>query len=109
MLKIVRQEWRGPIKSAQYDSGTLARLIDVMTAWGGGTQLSRQVFAAHFLVQATNDPIGEAANKLAHARGEPYHCESWGRRCSRRGTDEPVGSRQRNDSALNAVLAGQPR
>jgi hypothetical protein len=45
--------------SAQHDAGNLARLTDAMTAWVGGTRLSRAEFADRFFGRAARDPVVE--------------------------------------------------
>jgi hypothetical protein len=45
--------------SAQYGAGTLARQTEAMTAWSGGTQLSKADFADRFFGRTADDPVAE--------------------------------------------------
>jgi hypothetical protein len=51
--------------AAQYDSGNLARLTLVMTAWSRGTKLSTVEFAERFFGRAADDPIVETLHSAA--------------------------------------------
>jgi hypothetical protein len=45
--------------AAQYDTGNMARLTEVMTAWSSGARLSNVEFADRFFGRTADDPIVE--------------------------------------------------